>query len=226
MFVDEKVLGSLTDSFLYNAASVSAYITFGKDRPEACHYSARSGVSSNRPAEVRGRKRSVVVVVVVVHIKDKNAVESDAVVSREQRFCSVAASFHSSSSRGGQCDSKRVKLSFVVDETKGYGYHCAWPRVIMWDTSSQWAYLGFPPFSSSFATTKPFLPASSSFSPSFSSPFSSRKRSHGGKVIVVIMPCSLCLLTPSRSFAFLHLSLCVAIDVRVLRECQKIIPRP
>lgn len=96
---------------------------------------------------------------------------------------------------GGHYDSKRVKLSFVVDETKGradiiapgHGYNAR---------CSRWAYLGFPPSSPSFATTKPFLPSSSSFSPSSSSPFSSRKRSHGGKVIVVIMPRS---LVPSHS---------------------------
>ncbi|EFN71079.1 hypothetical protein EAG_06234 [Camponotus floridanus] len=98
---------------------------FGKDRPEACHYSARSGVSLDRPSEVRGRRSSSRVQ------EDKNAVESDAAVSRESfamQSVSVAAFVSFLLSWGGQYDSKRVKLSFVVDETKGCGYHCAWPR--------------------------------------------------------------------------------------------------
>lgn len=53
----------------------------GKDRPEACHYSARSGVSLDRSSEVRGGRRSSRTRSSRVQ-EDKNAVESDAAVSR------------------------------------------------------------------------------------------------------------------------------------------------
>lgn len=73
MFADESLRDA--NGFL----AVRACIVFGKDRPEACHYSARSGVSSDRPAEVRGRRRRSSSRVQ----EDKNTVESDAAVSRE-----------------------------------------------------------------------------------------------------------------------------------------------